>query len=191
MSDARVYVAVTAQGCEKRAMQALLDGGIAAFTPLERRWRYAAGRRRPHERPVPGFARLVFVATRDIEADLPKVLACRYVDGVLGASEDDATPIDAPVMGCRLGVGSSRTSLDWLFCYIVCSMFGLFDHTRGPLAMRVGQRVKIIGGPFKGLGYEGKVAELRDGGRLVVVRKSGGRMNVRAEQVEAVKDEAA
>ena len=89
MNQARVYVAVTEPGCEKRAMRWLIENDVAAFTPMRRFWRYAAGRRHPHERPVPGFERYVFVAS-DLapRAVLGAVSACRYVSGMLGGGDD-------------------------------------------------------------------------------------------------------
>jgi transcription antitermination factor NusG len=187
MNQARVYVyvAVTEPGCEKRAMRWLIENDMAAFVPMRRFWRYAAGRRHPHERPMPGFERYVFVAS-DLapRAVLGAVSACRYVSGMLGVG-DDPTPIDAPVMGCEIGVGSHcADAIERLSWYIVCQAFGMFDATLGRKpAMTVGQLVRIIGGQFGPLGYVGPISERR-GDRLIVSPRTGGKVNVSVDQVE-------
>lgn len=190
MSEAVVYVAVTEAGCEKRAMQWLLEHDVAAYTPMRRFWRHANGKRYPNERPVPGFERYVFVASALApRAVFAEVMACRFVSGMLGV-EDRPVPIDAPVMGCKLGVArqSATERLSW---YWLCDCFGLFDSTRGRKPkMTVGQLVRIIGGPFQG--YQGEVSVLLSDKRLTVITRgrAGGKLNVPREHVEAISEGA-
>jgi transcription antitermination factor NusG len=181
--ETKVYVVVVGASDEKRAVEWLLDHNVAAYTPIVRRWRWLCGHRVRNERPL--FPRHVFVASANIAADRAAVSACRYVQGFVGCvGEATPRPIDAAVMGCKIGVHGSASGVEWLTWWLVAQSFGLLDHTRPRKpALTIGQLVRIIGGPFKALGYSGVVSELR-GARLVVIPKVGGKLVVSAADLE-------
>jgi transcription antitermination factor NusG len=160
-----VFVVVTEAACEKRAMLWLLEHGLPAYTPIKRSWRRLCGTRVRSDQAV--FARYVFVSSDDIDADFHLVRRCRYVSGILGR-DGKPKPIDDVSTVAR---------------FLVFQAFGMLDYTRSlKPKYSVGQLVRIIGGQFAALGYSGQVSEVRDG-RLIVIPKTGGKLNVAMDQV--------
>lgn len=164
-----VYVAAVEGASERAAVTWLNAHEVPAFTPIARRFRRLGSRKVVYDSPV--FPRYVFVNADGSDEGFAAVTACRHVKGLLGR-DAIAQPLSA----------EDDDRLGW---WLICQAYGLLDFTRGRKpALTLGQLVRVIGGQFAALNYAGVISEIR-GGRVVVIPKTGGRLNLSADQVDA------
>jgi transcription termination/antitermination protein NusG len=128
---------------ERAAAQSLECRGLEAFLPL-----YRARRRwsdRVKELDLPLFAGYIFCRFPGVER--ARVLAAPGVTSVVGFGSQPAVVPDNEIQAVRVMVGSGLPVSPWPF-------------------LRVGDRVRIEGGPLYGL--EGILSQVKDAWRVVV-----------------------
>jgi len=151
------YVVYANIKCEFRAEKGLLAKGYDVFLPRTRRWiRHA---RKKTERVLPLLPRYLFVG---FDINLMPWYEIRNTDGVEGVLSNNTIPVAVPAAA----IEDLR----------VMQEMGVFDETTEVLRLSVGDRVKMVTGPFAGHVCTLKSARGKE--RVEVIMALFGRENV-------------
>lgn len=167
------YIARCEPMAEQKAIRGLKERRIAAYVPVERRWRWSRSHKVLSVRPL--FVGYLFLGLTKRQS----VYHATMVSGIEGVVESFGRPAEIDA---------------WAVLQIAAAeLAGAFDHTgpKRPVYTK-GQEVKVVAGQFAG--FIAKVVEAK-GGRLRILFEAGlfkgSPFPVDEEQVAAVDDRAA
>jgi transcription antitermination factor NusG len=151
--------------CEARALAGLRALGVAGYRPMLREVRvhYRSKKRVEVERPM--FVRYIFAGIDTARGQtLAAVRECDGVEGLVSFAEDGA-PLKVPADDLRRVINYEREAAT--------------GRRHAPVSFAIGDRIRIVAGPFSGIETVVSAYEARKGRLMADVEVLGGVRQVR------------
>ena len=138
------YAVRTQTRCEQRVKRALMENGLEAYLPIEKRWKWTRSQKTEQERPL--FTGYIFVA---LSRAAPEFYTVKNIDGVASFIGVNNRPI--AIQFYRVERANDEPEDFSIQSLMEAETLGLFDFTRSKkITFKPDQPVRIIGGPFTG-----------------------------------------
>lgn len=176
----RWYVVRVAPQQEFKAASALRRRGFSSFVPTEDKWVRRSGHAQRHRRRMPLFVRYVFAGTSQLAQDWAGVrhddhLFPKVIQGVLGLGDDAERTLTLTKAEVLYLASLSEETTPY-----VTSV----NPHRGILAVKTGDKARVIDGPLSGL--TGLVTKIRSRRALLDLFDSRRLIDMPVASLEAI-----